>query len=66
MFPPDLAVYMIEIGDHPAVTFDLSVLEECAWRVNLWSDDNQIRAACVEIEPEARPMTCVLLEPPPA
>lgn len=64
--PPDLAVYIIEIGDHPAVTFDLSVLEEFAWRVNLWSDDNQIQAACVEIEPEARPMTCVLLEPPPA
>lgn len=64
--PPDLAVYTIEIGDHPAVTFDLNVLEEFAWRVNLWSDDSQIRAACVENEPEDRPMTCVLLEPPPA
>jgi hypothetical protein len=64
--PPDLEVYTIEIGDHPAVTFDLSVLEEFGWRVNLWSDDNQIQAVCVELEPKARPMTCVLLEPPPA
>lgn len=64
--PIDLEVYTIEIGDHPAATFDLSLLEDFGWRINLWSDEDQIQAVCVEIEPEARPMTCVLLEPPPA
>lgn len=62
--PPDLAAYTIEIGDHPAVTFDVSALEEFGWRINLWSDEGQIQAVCVELEPEQRPMTCVLLEPP--
>jgi hypothetical protein len=64
--PRDLEVYTIEIGDHTAVTFGRSVLEEFGWRVNLWTDNDQIQTFCVEIEPEIRPMTCTLLEPPPA
>lgn len=61
--PPDMAVYLIAITEHAPVAFDRAVLDEFGWRIDLWSDPIQMQTVCVELEPESRPMTCVLLEP---
>ena len=63
--PSNLSTYAIEIGNHPWVAFDRRTLDDFGWRINLWTDADQMQAGCVELEPGSRPMTCVLLEPPP-
>jgi hypothetical protein len=45
------------------VAFGSSLLNEHSWIVNLWTDQIHMQANCLDLEPDAEPMTCVLLEP---
>lgn len=60
--PVSVDGYAILVADHPPVVIDSPTLDEYGWIVTLWSDPRSMRANCVELEPDAEPMTCIPLD----
>jgi hypothetical protein len=61
--PADLGEYRVGVAGMGTVAFGSSLLNEHSWIVNLWTDQIHMQANCLDLEPDAEPMTCVLLEP---
>ena len=56
--------YTLQVADRHPVVIDSHTLNQYDWIVTLWSDPRSMQANCVELDadPEAEPMTCILLD----
>lgn len=59
--PTDLLDYQLAVAGHNPNHVDRATLDQFGWTINLWSDQPSMFANCEELEPDADPMTCLLL-----